>query len=434
MPSSGPQRHPALSFRGRHRARAHESAHSDGDADAGQIHRHPDAGSEPAELITSDAALAGLIGHVRDVGSFAYDSEFIGEMSYNPRLCLIQVATTSRVALVDPLADGGLDLTPFWELLCDPAVEKVVHAGEQDLEPATRILGRSCANVLDTQIAAGFIGMAYPVALAKLILEVIGAKLGKALTFTHWDQRPLSAQQLRYAANDVRYLPATRIELGKRLDALGHAGWASEASSALCDPKRYQFDPETEHLRMRGAGTLTGAGLAVLRELVIWRDAMARQVDVPPRAFLRDEILIDMSRRPIKAADQLTRVRGLPRPVEHEHGQAIVELTARALAGPRASGAQIKHVEPTPTERFRTDALWTLVQVLAAGRSTDPALVASRSDVAELSRLLRSGANVDAHPIMQGWRREAVGARLIEIVRSGGAVNVNWADESLRAT
>lgn len=429
-PQPRPHQH---SFRSRHRAQAHDSAHAEPEHHNDPAHDGPHVPRGPGEVVATPEALAALASHVRSLGSFAYDSEFIGELTYDPTLCLIQVATTEKVALVDPMVPG-LDIRPFWELLCDPAVEKVVHAGEQDLEPATRLLGKPCANVFDTQIAAGFIGMAYPVALSKLVLEITGAKLGKALTFTHWDQRPLSAQQLRYAANDVRYLPAARIEMGKQLNALGHARWASEASTALCDPKRYQFDPETEHLRIRGAGTLTSGGLAVLRELVNWRDAMARESDVPPRAFLRDDILIEMARRPIKAVDQLPRVRGLPRPVEHEHGKTIVELTARALAGPRASSAHGKHVEPTPTERFRTDALWTLVQVLSAGRSIDPALVASRSDIAELFRLFQSGANVDGHPIMQGWRRQAVGTSLLEIVRENRAVSVRWANESLRAT
>src|SRR5207244_222856 len=106
------------------------------------------------------------------------------------------------VALIDPLA--GVDLRPFWEIIADPGVEKIVHAGEQDVEPVIRHLGREAHNVFDTQIACGFIGMAYPVALAKLVAELVGAKLGKGLTFPHWDQRPLSASELRYPGAAVR--------------------------------------------------------------------------------------------------------------------------------------------------------------------------------------------------------------------------------------
>src|SRR5205807_3154168 len=109
-----------------------------------------------------------------------------------------------------------------------------VHAGEQDIEPVIRHLDRPAANIFDTQIGGGFIGLPYPMSLSKLVAEMTGARLGKGLTFSHWDQRPLSAVQLRYAADDVRYLPAVRAEIGKRLDKLGHAAWAAEECATLC--------------------------------------------------------------------------------------------------------------------------------------------------------------------------------------------------------
>ena len=129
------------------------------------------------------------------------------------------------MALIDPLA--GIDLRPFWELLCDPSVEKIVHAGQQDIEPVVRHLGRAPANIFDTQIAAGLAGLPYPVSLSKLVNELAGAKLGKGLTFTHWDQRPLSAMQLRYAADDVRYLPRVHVRARPTSrKSSGHAEWA----------------------------------------------------------------------------------------------------------------------------------------------------------------------------------------------------------------
>ena len=434
-PSDQPQRSKGRFHHARaaHRARAHESAHSEdnnGEADASPRPSHPLVAAGPAAVITTDEQLDELIKHLRSAGSFAYDSEFIGEMTYFPRLCLIQAATAERVALVDPLA--GVELRPFWELLADESVEKVVHAGQQDVEPVWRHIGREARNVFDTQIAAGFVGLPYPLSLSKLVGELTGAKLGKGLTFSHWDQRPLSSLQLRYAADDVRYLPLAREELRKRLDAGGRAGWAAEECAAMTDPVLYRFDPDSSYLRVRGATSLHAKNLGVLRELTIWRDAAARAEDVPPRTFLRDEILIDLSRQPVKAVEKLDRVRGLPRPVEKEHGAAIVEATLRALASPPPKVPFSRDEEPTPRERFRSDAFWAAAQTICAGRSVDTAVVTSRQEVGEFFRTLAAGGDMAGSRLMKGWRREALGEALVELFKGSKQFRVAWEGETLR--
>jgi ribonuclease D len=418
--------------RSRYRSASHESAHAeDAAGEASAKVTHPLVPPGDAPLIATPHALTELIDHLRDVGSFAYDSEFIGELTYVPKLCLIQVASAKRVALIDPL--DGLDLRPFWELLADPAVEKIVHAGQQDIEPVFRHTGKPAANVFDTQIGAAFTGMAYPVALSKLVAEVVGAKLGKALTFSHWDQRPLSAIQLKYAADDVRYLPAVRAELGRRIDTLGHTAWASEEFAALCEPSQYVFNPDVQYTRVRGATSLQPSGLAVLKELVVWRDAAAKAHDVPPRAFLKDEILVDLSRSPVKTIEKLDRVKGLPRPVEVAHGKEIVDATLRALSSPAARQTAPRRDEPTPTERFRADALWAVAQALCIGQSIDPALVTSRQEIGEFYRRAIGKNDAPDIGILRGWRRAALGDPLERLMTGGGRIAFEWTDGTLRA-
>lgn len=398
-----------------HRARSHESAHLQPllDETPDGMLEHSLVCPDAAKLITENAALDQLIGTLRSVGSFAYDSEFIGELSYVPRLCLIQVAWPKGVALIDPLAD--LDLTPFWRLLCDPSVEKVLHAGQQDVEPVFRLVGAAPANLFDVQIAAGMVGLPYPLSLSKLVQELVGAKLGKGLTFTSWDQRPLSARQIQYAADDVRYLPAVRAEMAKRLTSLGHAQWAAEASAELCQPGVYRFDPEAQYLKIRGSGTLDPKGLAVLRALTIWRDQAARGADVPPRTFLGDEVLLSLARSPVKSVDKLARVRGLPRQVEAEQGNAIVAATAAALALPADQLPQCQHSEPMPREKFACDALWANAQAWCFGHGVDPNLVSNRQEMGDLLRDLSAGRSGNELRVMRGWRREALGQKLLEL-------------------
>ena len=374
-----------------------------------------------------------LIEHLKQAGQFGYDSEFIGELTYVPKLCLIQVASPRRIALIDPLA--GLDLRPFWELIADPAIEKIVHAGQQDLEPVVRLLGGAPANVFDTQIAAGFIGLPYPLSLSKLVHELAGIKLGKGLTFTHWDQRPLSGMQLRYAADDVRYLAMARQRIGEQLAKRGHADWAAQECAAQCDPKLYAFNPEHQYLRVRGAGSLAPRNLAVLRELTTWRDAAARMADVPPRAFLKDEILLDLARTPVRSVEKLNRVRGLPRPVESEFGAQIVEMTERAMTLSESQLPAARDAEPSPPEKFRTDALWSAAQALCFGRGIDVAVATNRQEINEFYQHLTAPA-VDMttpHRLLTGWRKEALGDPLAQMVRGESKVELAWPNGTLRA-
>lgn len=414
-----------------YRARAHASAHAEGENHVhAAIPDHPLIPKGQADLITTQAALVDLIAQLRAAGSFAYDSEFIGELSYHPKLCLIQVAIPSRISLIDPLAE--VDLAQFWELLADPAIEKIVHAGEQDIEPVHRLTGIAAANLFDTQIAAGFIGLAYPVGLSKLVKEIIGVALGKGFTFTHWDQRPLSLVQMRYAADDVRYLPALRAEIGRRLENTGHAAWATEECQALCDPLRYEVDPLADFTRLRGATSLPPQNAAVLRELFLWREHAAHNHDTPPRSYLRDEILVDMARKPPTELEHLKRVKGLPRPVEAEEGSPIIEAVQRGLATPEEDRPILHLPEETPTERFAIDALWDLVQTWCHGRSIDPAIVASRNEIARFMRERFAGRASNA-PILRGWRGELLGQHLLDFLASRKELTLRWTDGALRA-
>lgn len=411
-------------YRAKHRARAHEAAHAEAEP-ASELLIPDDlpASQAKAQLITTNDALRSLLNELRQEGSFAYDSEFIGESSYHPRLCLIQVATTSGVWLIDPLAE--IDLSPFWALLSDPSVEKIVHAGAQDVEPVARLTGEPARNVLDTQIAAGFCAMAYPTSLAKLVSELTGVALTKGLTFTFWEQRPLSSKQMRYAADDVRYLPAAWIELKKRVEAKGHMHWVIAECDALCDPSQYGFNPETAVEKVRGSGGLEPRQINVLKELVLWRDVAAREADLPARAYLRDEVLIDLARNMPKKAEQFSRIRNLPRPIIESAGRDILALIERGAQASIEGMDTTRTPEPTPSQRFFADALWATAQAICIGQSIDPAVVTSAKEITHLHRHLIDGTDPSDLRLMRTWRRDALGDRLVQVFRDRSSVNVS---------
>lgn len=379
---------------------------------------HPLICGDSPTLIETQAELLKLLERLRRAGEFAYDSEFIGEETFTPKLCLVQIATTEEIALVDPLA-RGIDLAQFWELICDAGVAKVVHAGQQDIEPVVRLTGRAPRNVFDTQIAAGFCSLPYPVSLSKLVQEFAGVKLAKSMTFTQWDARPLSGTQLRYAADDVRFLPAIKADLLRLLDEAGHTGRAGEEFEALCEPGQYVFNPDTYVFRVRGSGSLTGSQMKVLREFVVWRDGAARAADLPARAYLKDEILVDLARSNIKSVDRLAKIRGLPKPIEREHGQTFVELTARAAAAPPVPNVPDGRAEdPGPRLKFRADSLFATAQSICFAAGIDPMIVTSRAEVGKLAYAVLTGEAIpdDVH-LLKGWRKSLLGDRLVELLK-----------------
>lgn len=402
-------------YRGRHRQQQHHATHEAEALDRLPIPDHPRIPGTPHHVIESDTELREAIDRMRQRDGVAYDTEFIGEASYYPQLCLIQLATTEEVALIDPLA--AVDLTPVWELLADPEVRIWVHAGEQDLSPPVRHLGRPAANVLDTQIAAGFCGMAYPVSLAKLTAELVGYRPGKGLTFTDWSQRPLSKRQQHYAADDVRFLPAMGHLLEERLTAAGYLAYAEAETAALCEVQHHTFDPEDATRRVKGMGSLFPGQQVTLRSLVIWRNDAAREADLPPRAFLKDEVLIALARKKKVQLGDLSGIKHMPRPLVSEHGEAILAAHAAGVEAGRDAPPPLPAAEePTPTERFRASAFHAHFASLCHGKGIDPELIASRQETMALAYAGMAKRPVAEHPILTGWRGEAVGDAVRELL------------------
>ncbi len=392
----------------RRRDEAHAAAQSEAEAHPPiEAPDHPLVPSGPVQLISEPHALAGLLERLRSAGRFAYDTEFIGETSYVPKLCLVQVATASEVAVIDPLTGPELDLTGLWELLADRSVEKVVHAGEPDLEPVVRALDRGPANVFDTQTAAAFAGLPYPAGLNRLIAETVGVELPKALTFTKWDVRPLSTVHLEYAANDVRYLLACRTELIERVESRRRCDWLAEELTYLEDPARYQFDAETMVGRFLKNRSLGRRSRLVLRRLVTFRDRRARRRNLPPRSILKDEVLVELARERPGSVRELREVPGLPRRLIQQEGEQLVQLIERARESQAYRTAPERRSAPTASQRKRVDELFQQVKQLCEAHDLPTPFVASRRDFATLAMaLIRRRPLPKAHPLLTGWRRE----------------------------
>src|SRR3954466_648724 len=235
-------------------------------------------------MATVDTTVTDLAQRARETGRLGIDTEFMGEGRYRPLLCLVQVAVEEeddevRVEVLDPLG-AGFDPAPLAAVLADPEVEIVLHAGRQDVALLRRVWETEIHNIFDTQVAAGFAGRRAQLGYEALLAELLGVRLRKSASFTRWDQRPLSEEQLGYAREDVLHLLQLTDALQAELDHRGRLGWARDESRALEDASD-ERDVDALFARLPRVNGLDPAQRAVARELVAWREATARAQDRP---------------------------------------------------------------------------------------------------------------------------------------------------------
>ncbi|HJV09420.1 MAG TPA: HRDC domain-containing protein, partial [Acidimicrobiales bacterium] len=246
-------------------------------------------------LVDDDKRFASLVDELAEADAYGLDAEFHGETSYYPRLAVLQVATPTRTAVVDATLVEIPRLRPVLE---GPGL-MVAHAGEQDLQVLLRSAGAIPARMLDTQIAAGFLGFGSP-SLAKLVGDLVGVRLQKGARMTDWFKRPLTAEQITYAAADVDHLLALRAVIEERLTAAGRLEWAYEE----CERHRRvrQPDVNTVWWRVKGFRQLRGKARGVAQALAAWRETTAMATDKPARRILADEALVLLAERPPRTA------------------------------------------------------------------------------------------------------------------------------------
>ncbi len=215
-------------------------------------------------LITGASDLDEVVSGSRSAGVIGMDTEFLREKTYRAKLCLVQVATDDNIYLIDPLQ--GLDLRAIADLIGDPKIEILVHAGKQDFELFYEEYGVVPANVFDVQLAAAFAGHGASLPYGRLVSELGGVQLVKGESYTDWCRRPLTSSQTRYAADDVRYLGGIATRLKEELESLGRNEWAREEMRRLFeDSESYRFDPGSAWRKVSGRGSLSPRQLTILK-------------------------------------------------------------------------------------------------------------------------------------------------------------------------
>ena len=386
--------------------------------------------------ITNNAALETLCKQLRSSPRLALDTEFVGEDSFIPKLELIQVASSEIAAVIDfPAVQTNGSLAPFWELICDPKVEKVVHAGRQDLDLFALHAGEIPKPFFDTQIAAAMLGFGAQVAYANLVQRIHGTKLDKAHTFTNWSARPLSTEQIAYAAEDVQFLLPIHTHLQKRLHALGRSEWVREEFSRLeTVVGEKSKEPLDRYQRIRGWDTLKPKQATVLRDLAAWRETEARRRNVPRGRVLRDEVLLQLARHPPKSVDELRGLRGLHSAEIDRNGDQLIATITASLALPPSAWPEIpRERRPEPESIGLVELLQAVLKARATEAKIAPTLLATSSDLQALVEAMEKKRTVDL-PLLRGWRKQLVGELLTQILEGTVTVSVDPTKGVLRMT
>lgn len=368
-----------------------------------------------------------LAERARQTGALAIDTEFMGEGRYRALLCLVQVAVAdgdgpSRVEVLDPL-DPGQDFSALAQVLADPRVEIVMHAGRQDVALLRRVWQTHVTNLFDTQVAAGFAGLRAQLGYEALLSELLGVRLRKSASFTRWDSRPLSEEQAQYAREDVLHLLDAAQAVKERLERLGRLEWAREECRALEDSTDAR-DVETVFGRLPRVNSLDPGQRAVARALAQWREDVAASEDRPVQSVLQDAALVEIAKRRPRDLDRLRQIRGLHEGVVRRRGRAILDEVAR---GRELPPIPVEGGRPAPADPGDA-ALIVLAEALVRARA-EPAevayeLLAARADLQRIVTAVRLGLDEPDVRTLKGWRREVVGGELLELLRGRRALSV----------
>jgi len=347
----------------------------------------------------------------------ALDTEFLREKTYYPKFCLLQIATPEWVVCVDPLAIE--DLTSLFDAIYNPKIIKVFHSCRQDLEIFYQITGKIPMPLFDTQIAAPLLGIQENPGYAMLVSTFLNINLSKAYTRTDWSLRPLSAEQLQYAADDVIYLCQIYEIMRTKLTDLQRFDWLEDDFKFLNNPDIYDIKPENAWLRIKGKNKLTGKQLSIIQALTKWREQQA-QVDNKPRNWLiRDDLLIELAKLQPITIRELANIRNINDRLVRTHGKLLCQLISHARENPVSPlKDKSSSFKKTQQQEAILDVLTAIVRVRAEENSLNPTILASRK---ALEKLL---FNEDCQ-LLKGWRFGMIGRELQELLLGQYSLKLN---------
>jgi ribonuclease D len=317
----------------------------------------------------------------------------------------------------------SFDPAPLAAVLADPSIEIVLHAGRQDVAILRREWQTTFTNVFDTQVAAGFAGFSAQAGYNGLLHDVLRIRLPKTASFTRWDARPLTDEQLAYARGDVEHLMALADDIQRRLIDRGRLEWAREECVAIAEATD-ERDPNEVWRRLPRVSGLDPRERAVARELGAWRERTAAREDRPVGAILRDPTVVELAKRQPAGRRELSQIRGITPDVVRRRGEDLLQAIER---GKRGEPIRLEEGDRSPTEAVDGPTI-ALAESLVRSRAQEAGLayelIAARADLSPVVVAARRGQAEPDVRTLKGWRRELVGTELLELLAGNRTLSV----------
>jgi len=377
------------------------------------------------QFINTPSQLENACREISQCKVLCVDTEFHRESTYYPEFALLQIYGNSQCWIIDPIELK--DLTPIWEIMANPDILKVFHAGRQDVEIVVKESGAMPLPLFDSQVAAALLGYGQQVGFGNLVQRITKQELAKGESFSDWKARPLREKQLEYAADDVIWLMPIYQHLKERLEALGRLSWLDEEQATLCDPATYDMDEDNVFWRVKGSNRLKGRQLATLRSLAAWREQQAQRNNIPRRRMIGDEQLIEISRRDKLTLEAMGRMRGVNTGFVKRHGETILKVWQTGIECPEENWPkQPARRHNTRGTDLRLEMLDTLVRLKAEEGEIASTILASKSDLSELASWgYRCKDEPPEVACLHGWRFELVGHDLLRLLRGEICLHLN---------
>lgn len=363
-----------------------------------------------SRYVETQTELEALVEDLKGSKILAIDTEFLREKTYYAKLCLIQINNGSIQAIIDPLSVH--DLKVLAPIMTDEGCVKIFHSGSQDIDIIYHVIGVMPTPLFDTQMAAALMGFPLQVGYGPLVHAICGVKLAKADSYTDWSRRPLTDHQLKYALDDVVYLPEMYEYMTSKLEEQGRSTWLADDFVSLADPARYEIDPRDAWRKVKRVSSLSKPQLAVARELAAWREEEARRRNLPRKWIVPDEAIVEVARKSPKSIDRLMEVRGLNSKLTTKAARQVLDAVKRGRACEPADYPELpKRSGGEPQVDGAVELMSAVVEVRAHSNGVAVPVLASHDDLAKLVHGRRNECEV-----MRGWRYEMVGRELCDVL------------------